>query len=130
MTKPQEPRRLPKEIADSPVAMDLNSGEFISLREMARQARRGDGTLGHGAPATVKWLSDLEGEDLEKLVKKRLSTEPDREIGIMGEGTYTVKEILREVAEGTELGRDFLRVQKLYIADLRAKVESGHFDVS
>lgn len=125
--RPRPPTKLlPEKIAESVVAIDVDSGRRFSLREMAQ---RSEGGVGEPSEMRAVWLSDLEGEALESLVVHRLRDEPDREIFVMGDDVYSLDEVIEEVVERSELGQDFVLAQKVYIADLKAKFESGQFAI-
>lgn len=123
--------KLSKSIVAKPVAIDPKSGRYLSLQDIAKRTRKNKRTgLGRsGKPLMAQWLSDLEGEHLKALVVDRLRLEPAREVWILDKGVFSLDEIVEAVQQGSELGELFIRIEKLHVADLREKVESGEYQI-
>ena len=50
-----------------------------------------------------------------------------REIWVLDRGVYSIEDVIKAVQEGSELGKLFIRIEQLHMADLKEKVESGHY---
>lgn len=132
--RPKKVYKLAKGIADRPVAIDVNTGQYISLRAAANRAmmrrRRSLGQATGELEGRCQWLSELEGEGLRNLVVERLKYyEPDREVWIVGHGSVTLAEVIAAVQEDNELGRSFVRMEQLHVADLKQKVATGEYQI-
>lgn len=66
-------------------------------------------------------MTDID-EDIKKLVIERIKVVSD-DLGIsLGSGEYTKEEILRNVEEESELGREFVDIQMEYLRDMAAGI--------
>jgi hypothetical protein len=109
--------KLPKREFDKPI--DLKAGEYRTLREST--SRRGE----------LRTLSFavLGESDLKDLVLKRYESEPrDKVVNILGEGSFTIDQLEKEIRRGTSAGKLAMKTELDWVNYLKEKLEAGEIE--
>ncbi len=109
--------KLSKREFDKPI--DFMAGEYRTLRESMSR------------PRELRTLSfAVLGEpDLKGLVLKRYESEPrDKVVHILGEGSFTIDQLEKEIIRGTKVGKLAMETELDWVNYLKEKLEAGDIE--
>lgn len=109
--------KLPKREFDKP--LDFRDGEYRSLRELRD----------HPGELRILSFAVLGEPDLKDFVLKRYEGEPrDKEVHILGEGSFTIDQLETEIRRGTKVGKLAMETELNWVNFLKEKLEAGDIE--
>ena len=115
----KKPAVLPERDVNKPFAVRADGSGYVTLAELQATPEL-SGKLVDFASLSYEKQADFTIARLEHAPK-------DFRIGIIGGGYMSRDEIIKEIREGSEFGRGFVRSEQLWIERVREKVSKGEY---
>jgi len=103
-----------------PIGVRTDNGHFVTLSEFEMQPS-----------LALASLSSLGYDKQADFTIARLECEPkDVRIGIIGAGELSRDEIISEVRKGSDIGKQFVQIERAWVERLKDKLSKGEYTLS
>jgi predicted NUDIX family NTP pyrophosphohydrolase len=105
-----------------PIGVRLDTGDFVTLGEFETEPSLG---------TSLAALSSLDYSKQADFTIARLEREPrELRVGIIGSGELTRDEIIDEVRKGSDIGKQFVQIERAWVERLKDKLSKGEYTLS